>query len=103
MFDIGFQELVVIFVVALIVFGPKRLPEIAKTLGRGLGELKRAMENVREQIHQEVKDIKPDIDPIELKDKIYSTLDDTPKREDPQKPEQTQDSKTKHTEGEKSP
>ncbi|MCX8070164.1 MAG: Sec-independent protein translocase protein TatB [Thermodesulfovibrionales bacterium] len=68
MFDIGFQELVIIFVVALIVFGPKRLPEIAKTLGKGVGELKRAMDNVRDQIHSEVKDIK---DPLDLKNELY--------------------------------
>ncbi|HIJ60367.1 MAG TPA: twin-arginine translocase subunit TatB [Nitrospirae bacterium] len=68
MFDIGFQELVIIFIVALIVFGPKRLPEIAKTMGKGVAELKRAMDNVREQIHSEVKDIK---DPLDLKNEIY--------------------------------
>ncbi len=75
MFDIGFQELVIIFVVALIVFGPKRLPEIGRTLGKGLGELKRAMDNVRDQIHEEVKEIKPNVDPLELKNKLYSALD----------------------------
>jgi sec-independent protein translocase protein TatB len=75
MFDIGFQELVIIFVVALIVFGPKRLPEIGRTLGKGLGELKRAMDNVRDQIHEEVKEIKPSVDPLELKNRLYSALD----------------------------
>ncbi|NIR25464.1 MAG: twin-arginine translocase TatA/TatE family subunit, partial [Gammaproteobacteria bacterium] len=34
MFDLGIQELVVIFVVALLVFGPKRLPELARTMGK---------------------------------------------------------------------
>lgn len=70
MFDIGFQELVIIFIVALIVFGPKKLPDIAKTLGKGVGELKRAMDNVKEQIHSEVKDIK---DPLDLKNELYGT------------------------------
>lgn len=79
MFDIGFQELVIIFVVALIVFGPKKLPEIGKTIGKGLGELKRAMDNIRDQIHEEVRDIKPTVDPIDLKNKLYSALEDTPK------------------------
>ncbi len=81
MFDIGFQELVIIFVVALIVFGPKRLPEIGKTLGKGIGELKKAMDNVRDQIHEEVKDIKPAVDPIEFKNKLYSAFDDPPTKE----------------------
>ena len=43
MFDLGIQELIVVFVVALLVFGPKRLPEIAKSMGKGIGELKRAL------------------------------------------------------------
>ncbi len=53
MFDLGIQELIVIFVVALVVFGPKRLPELGRTLGKGILELKKAMEGVREQIHAE--------------------------------------------------
>jgi TatA/E family protein of Tat protein translocase len=52
-FDLGIQELIVIFVVALIVFGPKRLPELGKTLGKGMLELRKAVEGVREQIHAE--------------------------------------------------
>lgn len=53
MFDLGIQELIVIFVVALIVFGPKRLPELGKTLGKGLFELKKAMEGIKDQINEE--------------------------------------------------
>ncbi len=41
MFDFGIGELIVIFAVALIVVGPDKLPQIAKTLGKGLGELKK--------------------------------------------------------------
>jgi len=58
MFDIGMQELIVIFIVALIVFGPKRLPELGKTLGKAMAELKRAMYNVKEQMDSEMQDIK---------------------------------------------
>ncbi|HWR59947.1 MAG TPA: twin-arginine translocase TatA/TatE family subunit [Thermodesulfovibrionales bacterium] len=53
MFDLGIQELIVIFVVALIVFGPKRMPELGRTLGKGILELKKAVEGVRDQIHAE--------------------------------------------------
>lgn len=53
MFDLGIQELVVIFAVALIVFGPKRLPELGRTIGKGLLELRKAMEGVKEQIEAE--------------------------------------------------
>ncbi len=53
MFDIGLQELIVIFLVALLVFGPKRLPELAKSLGKGLGDLKRAFQDVKDQVETE--------------------------------------------------
>jgi Tat protein translocase TatB subunit len=72
MFDIGLQELIVIFVVALIVFGPKRLPEIGKSLGKGLAELKRAMEDVKQQVNSEVGDLK---DPLDLKNQLYMNKD----------------------------
>lgn len=55
MFDLGIQELIVIFVVALIVFGPKRLPELGRTLGKGILELRKALEGVKEQIHAEAE------------------------------------------------
>ena len=58
MFDLGIQELIVIFIVALLVFGPKRLPEIGRTLGKGLGELKRSMQGVKEQMDAELKDLR---------------------------------------------
>ncbi|HTZ17660.1 MAG TPA: Sec-independent protein translocase protein TatB [Dissulfurispiraceae bacterium] len=80
MFDLGIQELVVIFVVALLVFGPKRLPEIARSMGKGLGELKRALDGVKTQINSElheVKDVKElkDLDPISLKNELFKNED----------------------------
>ena len=57
MFDLGIQELVVIFVVALLVFGPKRLPELGKSLGKGLLELRKAMEGIKEQMNAESETI----------------------------------------------
>ncbi|MGH9391518.1 MAG: Sec-independent protein translocase protein TatB [Vicinamibacteria bacterium] len=48
MFGVGMQELLLILVVALIVLGPKRLPGMAKSLGRGLAELRRALDGVKE-------------------------------------------------------
>ena len=50
MFGMGFSELVMIFVVALIVFGPKRLPELAKKLGSFLGSIRSAADNVKSEI-----------------------------------------------------
>jgi len=50
MFGIGPTELIVILVVALLVLGPKRLPEIAKALGRGLAEFRRATADVTTEL-----------------------------------------------------
>ena len=49
MFGIGFQELLVIMVVALIVLGPKRIPELARALGKGLAEFRRATADVTDE------------------------------------------------------
>jgi sec-independent protein translocase protein TatB len=50
MFGIGTPELILILVVALIVIGPKKLPDIAKALGRALGEFRRATDEIKENI-----------------------------------------------------
>ena len=57
MFGIGMPELIVIFIVALLVFGPKKLPELGKSLGRGLAEFKRATEEIKNEISSEVHEI----------------------------------------------
>lgn len=50
MFDIGLQELVLIFVIALLVFGPKNLPQLGRSLGRAMREFKRASDEFRSTI-----------------------------------------------------
>jgi sec-independent protein translocase protein TatA len=50
MFDIGLQELVVIFVIALIVFGPKNLPQLGRSMGRAMREFRRASDEFRSTI-----------------------------------------------------
>ena len=50
MFGIGMQELLVILVIALIVVGPKKLPDLAKSLGRGFAELKRTADDFHSTI-----------------------------------------------------
>ncbi|HUJ12590.1 MAG TPA: TatA/E family twin arginine-targeting protein translocase [Thermoanaerobaculia bacterium] len=52
--SLGIPELIVIFVVALLVFGPKRLPEIGRTLGKALGEFKKATDDFKTTIEREV-------------------------------------------------
>jgi Tat protein translocase TatB subunit len=70
MFDLGFMELVVIFVVALLAFGPKRLPDIAKSIGRGIAEVKNAMEGIKTQIDSEMKEVKNLKESVDLKDEL---------------------------------
>ena len=53
--NIGFPELIVIFVVALLVFGPKRLPELGRSLGRGMAEFRRASTDLKTSIEREIQ------------------------------------------------
>ncbi len=52
--SLGIPELILIFIVALIVFGPKRLPEIGRTLGKAMGEFKKATDDFKNTIEREV-------------------------------------------------
>jgi sec-independent protein translocase protein TatA len=53
--SIGMPELILIFVVALLVFGPKKLPEIGKSLGKGLAEFKKASDDLKKTIEHEIE------------------------------------------------
>ena len=53
--SIGMPELILIFVVALLVFGPKKLPEIGKSLGKGLAEFKKASDDLKKTIESEIE------------------------------------------------
>jgi Tat protein translocase TatB subunit len=71
MFDIGMPELIVIFIVALLVLGPKKLPELARAIGKGLGELKRALQDAKDKVETEFEEATSD---------IRETLKDTKKQ-----------------------
>ncbi|WP_396588426.1 Sec-independent protein translocase protein TatB [Bermanella sp. R86510] len=55
MFDIGFAELLIVGVLALIVLGPERLPKAARTLGLLIGRIRRTMSGIQQEIEQEVR------------------------------------------------
>jgi sec-independent protein translocase protein TatA len=63
MFDIGFQELVLIFVIALLVFGPKNLPQLGRSLGRAMREFRRASDEFRSTIETNLHINDPDPPP----------------------------------------
>ncbi len=53
--SLGMQEIIVIFVLALIVFGPRKLPELGKSLGKSLAEFKRASNELKQTWEEEVR------------------------------------------------
>jgi TatA/E family protein of Tat protein translocase len=69
MFNIGLPELLIIVAIALIVFGPNKLPELAKAFGRAMREFKKATEEVKESFEAETKDLE------ELKDTLSGERD----------------------------
>ena len=85
MFGIGMPEMILILAVALIVIGPKKLPDLAKSLGRALGEFKKATKDFKESIDvdddfKELKDVKNAFDDISTD--IKETVDVDIKKED---------------------
>jgi len=53
--SLGMPELVIILVIALIIFGPRKLPELGRSLGKSLGEFKRASNELRNTLEEEVR------------------------------------------------
>jgi sec-independent protein translocase protein TatA len=64
MFDIGLQELILIFVIALLVFGPKNLPQLGRSLGRAMREFRRASDEFRSTIETNLHINEPDPPPV---------------------------------------
>jgi sec-independent protein translocase protein TatB len=97
MFGIGMPEMLMILAVALIVFGPKRLPELAKSLGRALGEFRRAttdlkqsietdtgLDEVRTSLNEVKKDVQSQVDPADGAPSVSAAPDaDRPPAEEP--------------------
>ena len=81
MFGIGMPEMILILVVALIVIGPKKLPDLAKSIGRAFGEFKRATAELKESIDidDDLKDVARNFD--DLNDDIKEAIDGVEKLE----------------------
>lgn len=65
---IGWQELVIVLIIALVIFGPKRLPEIGKSLGKGIKEFKKSTTELQEQITKE----EPEVATVEKTETVES-------------------------------
>ncbi len=59
MFGLGFWEIAIILAIALIVLGPKKLPELARSLGKGLKEFRKATEDFKSTMDDELRDDRP--------------------------------------------
>ena len=93
--QLGFSEMLVIFIIALLVFGPKKLPELGKSLGKGIREFKKATEELKSSWEDQVKDIATPLNEVkrdihnmgqDVKSDFYKSLEAA--SETPQQPQQ---------------
>ncbi len=80
MFGIGMPELLLILGLALIVLGPKKLPELAKTLGKGLAEFRRATEDLKDEFRKMEHDVEEASTNAKIQDDVR--LEDDPAQSD---------------------
>ena len=85
--QLGFSEMLIIFVVALLVFGPKKLPELGKSLGKGIKEFRKATNELKSTWEDQVKDIQAPLNDVkkdmhemgqDLKTDLYKSIESEP-------------------------
>jgi TatA/E family protein of Tat protein translocase len=93
--QLGFSEMLVIFIVALLVFGPKKLPELGKSLGKGIREFRKATDELKSTWAEQVKDIQAPLNDVkkdmnemgqDLKADFYKSIEPEPQPEPPAAP-----------------
>jgi Tat protein translocase TatB subunit len=90
MFGIGGQELFLILILALIILGPKKLPDIAKSLGKAMGEFQRATDGLKKELDQATDLTSP---PFPEKKKQEKPEPEEDEQEPEQKPEEEEQDK----------
>lgn len=88
MFGIGGTELLVILVVALIVLGPKSLPQIARTLGKAMGEFRRVSSDFQRTLNAEIDLEEHEKRKAEAEKELFETRNSEPSSPEPQKTDQ---------------
>jgi sec-independent protein translocase protein TatA len=94
MFGLGVPELIVIFVIALLVFGPKKLPDLGKSIGRAMAEFKKASDDFQDSVKAEMREVEKQADLDEVKklgriDLSAESAYQEPKKAEAQPPDQS--------------
>ena len=78
--SIGMPELIIIFVIALIIFGPRKLPELGRSLGKSLAEFKRASNELRSTLEEEIRleDQKAKVEPPRATEPVAAPIQTHP-------------------------
>ena len=77
-FNISGGEIFIIMIVVFLIFGPDKIPEIARWLGKGMGEIKKATSDIRDEISRETEDLQAEADKLKQGLKVDNPLKKNP-------------------------
>lgn len=95
MFNLGFPELILILIIALVVFGPGKLPEIGRAVGKGLSEFKKATNNLMSDVNKPIESAAPP----RVQQQPMQTIAEPPVGQQPLAPEPMNGTQTTAAEG----